>query len=153
MFNATELAHAQREYVGNVIEILHTSEADLIKKIERQASREPTNFRGRREPLEVAPNPSLSFGNPDGGILATPGAPAFNHLLIPYVWLNTGLETSYNAKLYGFNITATSRLSALPNGNYEYYFNADSMVGKTNALTPTWPESCLRLINSTTPPS
>lgn len=44
-------------------------------------------------------------------------------------------ETSYNAKLYGFNITATSRLSPLPNGNYEYYFNADSMVGKVTEMT------------------
>lgn len=44
-------------------------------------------------------------------------------------------ETSYNAKLYGFAITATSSLSPLPNGNYEYYFNADSMVGKVSEKT------------------
>jgi hypothetical protein len=44
-------------------------------------------------------------------------------------------ETSYNAKLYGFAITATSRLSPLPNGNYEYYFNADSKVGKVTEMT------------------
>ena len=47
----------------------------------------------------------------------------------------SSFETSYNAKLYGFNITATSRLSPLPNGNYEYYFNADSMVGKVTEMT------------------
>lgn len=44
-------------------------------------------------------------------------------------------ETSYNAKLYGFNITATSRLIPLSNGHYEYYFNADSMVGKVTEMT------------------
>lgn len=47
----------------------------------------------------------------------------------------SSFETSYSAKLYGFNITATSRLSPLPNGNYEYYFNADSMVGKVTETT------------------
>lgn len=99
MFNATDLSHAQRELVGGIIEVIHQNEADFLKKLERQAPKEPTNFRGRREPLEVAPNPSASFGDPDGGILATPGAPKFNHLLIPYVWFNLGLETSYNAIL------------------------------------------------------
>ena len=44
-------------------------------------------------------------------------------------------ETSYNAKLYGFNITANSGLRALPNGNFTYYFNADSMVGKVAETT------------------
>ena len=47
----------------------------------------------------------------------------------------TSFETSYNAKLYGFNIIASSRLSPLPNGNYEYYFNADSLVGKVTEVT------------------
>lgn len=96
MFETTQLEHAQQEFIGDVIEVLHQREADFLKKLQRKASTEPTNFRGRREPLEVAPNGSLSFGNPNGGVLATPGAPDFNHLLIPYVWLNTGLETSYD---------------------------------------------------------
>lgn len=95
MFLPAQLAHAQRELVGNVIEILHQNEADFLKKLERKTDTVGTNFRGRREPLEVAPNPSIAFGNPAGGDLATPGAPDFNHLTIPYVWLNTGLETSY----------------------------------------------------------
>lgn len=99
MFTGTTLSHAQQELVGGIIEVLHQNETDFLKKLERQAPKEPTNFRGRREPLEVAPNPSLSFGDPDGGIMATPGAPDFNHLLIPYVWLNTGLEKSYNTIL------------------------------------------------------
>ncbi len=47
----------------------------------------------------------------------------------------SSFETSYSAKLYGFTITATSRLSPLPNGNYEYYFNADSVVGKVTEMT------------------
>jgi len=51
-------------------------------------------------------------------------------------------ENTYNAKLYGFNITVTSRLSALPNGNYEYIFNADSSVGKVSESTEvSWKEN------------
>src|SRR5688572_7638771 len=96
MFTGDDLSHAQRELVEDTIEILHTSEADFLRKLERKSDTRRTNYRGRRVPLEVAPNPSLSFGNPDGGILATPGAPKLNHLQIPYVWLNTGLEKSYN---------------------------------------------------------
>lgn len=97
MFTGSDLSHAQRELIGNTIEIIHNTEADFIKKLERRAPTEMTNFRGRREPLEVRPNPSLSAYNPAGGILATPGAPGFDHLLIPYVSLNIGLETSYEA--------------------------------------------------------
>lgn len=56
-------------------------------------------------------------------------------------------ETSYNAKLYGFTITITSRLSPLANGNYEYFFNADSMVGKVTEQTEvSWNEKEQRII-------
>lgn len=98
-FDQTKLSEAQREYIRSVIEVLHQREADFLPKLERQSEKEPTNFRGRRIPLEVGPNPSLAFGNIDGGDLATPGSPDFNHLLIPFVWLNTGLEVTYGAVL------------------------------------------------------
>jgi hypothetical protein len=39
-------------------------------------------------------------------------------------------ENTYTAKLYGFGITVTSRLSALENGKYEYYFDADAALGR-----------------------
>jgi len=44
-------------------------------------------------------------------------------------------DNTYTAKLYGFSITATSRLTPLPNGNYEYAFNADSSIGKVTEVT------------------
>lgn len=65
--------------------------------------------------------------------------------LTPIVYANTTLSTfdnTYSAKLYGFNITVNSRLSPLPNGNYEYTFNADSSVGKVNEVTEiSWQEN------------
>ena len=59
----------------------------------------------------------------------------------------THFETSYKATLYGFDVTATSRLSSLPNGNYEYYFHADSMVGKVTETTEvSWDAKAQRII-------
>jgi hypothetical protein len=50
-------------------------------------------------------------------------------------------DNTYTAKLYGFSITANSRLSTLPNGNYEYSFNADSSIGKVTEVTEiSWNE-------------
>lgn len=99
MFDATAYSEAQREYIADTIEIAYQQVTDFLKRLESTASKEPTNFRGRRVPLEVSANASLAFGNPDGGDLAKPGSPKFNHLQIPYVHVNIGLETSYNAIL------------------------------------------------------
>jgi hypothetical protein len=98
-YNASNLSHAQREYVGQVIETLHQSEADFISRIEKAKNNNPTNYRGRREPIETGANPSLSFGSPAGGDLATPGAPTLNHYTIPYVWMNLGLGIDYESLL------------------------------------------------------
>ncbi len=96
---ATALQHAQIELLASTIEIVYQKEADLVNRMERVGTTDPTNFRGRRVPLEIGPNPSLSFGNPAGGDLATPNSPSFNHISIPYVWFNLGLETAYDAIL------------------------------------------------------
>lgn len=99
MFDATAYSEAQREYIDETIEISYQQVTDFLKRLESTASKDPTNFKGRRQPLEVSANASLAFGNPDGGDLAKPGSPKFNHLQIPYVHMNVGLETSYNAVL------------------------------------------------------
>jgi hypothetical protein len=96
---STALQHAQIELLGDTIEIVYQKEPDFVNRMERVGAKEKTNFRGRREPLEIGPNPSLSFGSPAGGDLANPNSPLFNHLLIPYVWFNLGLETAYDAIL------------------------------------------------------
>ena len=56
-------------------------------------------------------------------------------------------DNTYNAKLYGFNITVTSKLSELPNGNYQYLFNADSSVGRVAETTEiSWLENEKRVV-------
>lgn len=98
-YNASNLSHAQKEYVGSTIEIIHQNEADFLPRWEKKGEKNPTNYRGRREPFEQSGNASLAFGNPAGGDLATPSSPTNNHFTIPYVWLNVGLSFDYEAML------------------------------------------------------
>jgi hypothetical protein len=39
-------------------------------------------------------------------------------------------DNKYSAKLYGFNIEVTSRLSAQGDNNYEFYFDANTALGR-----------------------
>jgi len=56
-------------------------------------------------------------------------------------------DNTYSAKLYGFNITVTSKLNLLPNGNYQYLFNADSSVGRVAETTEiSWLENEKRVV-------
>lgn len=93
------ITHAQREYIEGVIETLYQAEADFVSRWERKGEQNPTNFRGRRVPLETVANGSLSFGNPSGGDLGTPGSPSNDHYLVPYVWMNVGLDIDYESLL------------------------------------------------------
>ena len=48
-------------------------------------------------------------------------------------------ENQYTARLYGFTITATSRLSAKGNDHYEFLFDADAILGSiTETSDFTW---------------
>jgi hypothetical protein len=56
-------------------------------------------------------------------------------------------DNIYSAKLYGFDIKVTSKLSPLANGNYQYSFNADSSVGKVEETTEiSWLENEKRVV-------
>lgn len=97
MYSASNLSHAQREYIGGVIETLHQAEADFVSRLDNKKDLKPTNYRGRREPIETVANPSLGFGSPANGDLATPSSPTNNHYTIPYVWMNVGLSIDYES--------------------------------------------------------
>lgn len=98
-YTATNLSEAQREYVEETIEFLVEQEADFYGRLEAKADEKKTNKRGRRVPLETIANPSLMFGNPAGGALASTGSPTNDHYTIPYVWMSVGLEIDYDALL------------------------------------------------------
>jgi hypothetical protein len=97
-FDSLKLSNAQREYIETVT-TLHQQQADFLPKMEKMGEKAPTNYRGRRIPLEIAANPSLAFGNIDGGDLATPGSPDYSKIQVGYTWMNTGLEQTYGALL------------------------------------------------------
>jgi hypothetical protein len=109
-YSASNLSHAQREYVEETIEFLVEQEADFYGRLEAKAEEKPTNYRGRRIPLETIANPSLMFGNPAGGDLASTGSPTNNHYLIPYVWMNLGLGIDYESLLNESRGTISSPL-------------------------------------------
>ena len=44
-------------------------------------------------------------------------------------------DNQYKAKLYGFNITVTNRLTQLPNNEYQLLFKFDSMLGSITETT------------------
>jgi len=47
----------------------------------------------------------------------------------------TQFENKYSAKLYGFNIEVTSRLSAKGDSNYEFYFEANAALGRITEVS------------------
>jgi hypothetical protein len=96
-------SHIQKEYVESVLEYVYQNEMDYLKRLNMKADEKPTNYRGRRVPIETDANGSLAFGNPAGGDLATPGNPGLNHYLIPYVWMNLGLDFDYESILNSSN--------------------------------------------------
>ena len=47
----------------------------------------------------------------------------------------TTFDNSYSAKLYGFNVSVTSRLSTQDNSNYEFYFDVNAMIGNVTEVS------------------
>jgi hypothetical protein len=78
-YSSSNLSEAQKEYVEETIEFLVEQEADFYGRIEAKAEEKITNYRGRRVPIETVANPSLMFGSPAGGDLATVGSPTNSH--------------------------------------------------------------------------
>ncbi len=44
-------------------------------------------------------------------------------------------DNAYSAKLYGFNVNVTSRLSALENNHYEFYFDVNAAIGNVTEVS------------------
>jgi hypothetical protein len=95
---ANQVSKAQRVYIEGIYET-YQKKADFLRFIESKVEEVPTNYLGRQVVLETKPNPSLSFGNLDGGDLATPGNPTLDNLLVTYQWMNSGFEQTYGAIL------------------------------------------------------
>lgn len=96
-FSTTDVGEAQRVLFEGIY-TAYQNEADFLSEIEQLETKE-TNYKGRQITLEMSANPSLAFGNIDGGNLATTGSPVLDDLLVTYVWMNSGIEQTYGALL------------------------------------------------------
>ena len=47
----------------------------------------------------------------------------------------TTFDNTYSAKLYGFNVNVTSRLTAQENNNYEFYFDVNAIIGNVTEVS------------------
>lgn len=95
--SSTVVSQAQRVLFEGIYTAFQ-NEADFLSEVE-QLEEVDTNFKGRQITLEMSPNPSLAFGNLEGGNLATTGGPDLDDLLVTYVWMNSGIEQTYGAML------------------------------------------------------
>src|SRR3954463_3619519 len=95
---ADQVSKAQRVYFEGIYDA-YQKVPDFLRFIEAETEEVPTNYLGRQVTLEVGPNPSLAFGNPDGGDFATPSNPTLNNILVTYQWMNSGFEATYSAVL------------------------------------------------------
>lgn len=95
-----QYSEAMREYIATRIPVLTQEEADYWSRLKSAGGDTvQTNYKGYRAPIETAPHSSFAVGNADGGALAYTGSATLNHLLIPYIWQNSGLEETYAAAL------------------------------------------------------
>jgi hypothetical protein len=91
---ADQVSKAQRIYIEGIYDA-YQHQPDFLRFIESETEEVPTNYLGRQVSLEVSANPSLAFGNMDGGDFATPSNPTLNNFLVTYQWMNSGFEATY----------------------------------------------------------
>lgn len=92
------VSKAQRVYMEGIFDAYAKTKA-FLKYIQMETEEVPTNYLGRQITIETKANPSLAFGNLDGGDLATPSNPTLDNLLVTYQWMNSGFEETYGAIL------------------------------------------------------
>jgi hypothetical protein len=61
---------------------------------------------------------------------------SFGFTLTAYAQPNlTTFDNTYSAKLYGFNVAVTSRLTAKENNIYEFYFDVNAIIGNVTEVS------------------
>lgn len=96
--DSVQVSKAQRVYIEGIFDAYAKTQS-FLKYIQAESEDVPTNYLGRQVTIETVPNPSLAFGNLDGGDLATPSNPTLDNLLVTYQWMNSGFEETYGAIL------------------------------------------------------
>lgn len=95
---ANQVSKAQRVYTEGIY-AAYANKPDFLRWFEQKTDEVPTNYLGRQVTIETGPNPSLAYGNPDGGDFATPGNPTLDNLTVTYQWMNAGFEQTLAAMM------------------------------------------------------
>lgn len=95
---ANQVVKAQRVYTEGIYDA-YAKKPDFLRFFESKTEDVPTNYLGRQVTIETGPNPSLAYGNPDGGDFATPGNPTLDNLTVTYQWVNAGFEQTLAAMM------------------------------------------------------
>lgn len=96
--DSVSVSKAQRVYIEGIFDAYSKTQG-FLKFFQSESEEVPTNYLGRQITIETKPNPSLAFGNLDGGDLATPSSTTLDNLLVTYQWMNSGFEETYGAIL------------------------------------------------------
>jgi len=97
ILSPAEVSNAQVQTLTKVYE-LYQNRADVWGWIDKMPA-DAVNYLGIKVPIEVSPNPSLSYGTGNNDALATPQASNFSSYTVNYVNLNVGTLESYGGYL------------------------------------------------------
>ena len=93
ILSPAEVSNAQVNTLTKVYE-LYQNRADVWGWIDKMPA-DQVNYLGIKVPIEISPNPSLSYGTGNNDALATPQASNFDNYIVNYVNLNVGTLESY----------------------------------------------------------
>ncbi len=88
-----EVSNAQVQELAKVYELFQ-NKADMWGWVSKMPS-DQVNALGIKVPIELSPNPSLSYGTGNNDDFATPQASDFSNYTVSYVFLNAGTIETY----------------------------------------------------------
>lgn len=97
ILSPAEVSNAQVQTLTKVYE-LYQNRADMWGWIDKMPA-DQVNYLGIKVPIEISPNPSLSYGTGNNDAFATPQASNFDSYTVNYVNLNVGTLESYGGYL------------------------------------------------------
>src|SRR6478672_4326218 len=120
-FNTLQVSQAQIQMIEGIFKE-YQNKPDLYRFFAPKADEVPTNYKGRVIATETKANPSISFGDLDGGNLATPSNPTLNNFTVTYIWFNTGLAETYGAMLNNSKATAGDPLEEAAKSTADQFY-------------------------------
>lgn len=93
LLSSTEVTNAQVQELAQVYELFQ-NKTDFWSWISKMPS-DQVNASGIKVPIELSPNPSLSYGSGNNDAFATAGASDFDNFNVTYAFINAGTIETY----------------------------------------------------------